>query len=369
LNREWWSSHSNLMKESVTIDASAVTSGPPLDLEQYDLCLQHFVSFLHQSCHLTRRRSLDLARYFIQLEYFNEFKLKEVIEKFSINWLYDILAKESQDLPNQFIFHEIEMISKGLQLPTEENFEVKGDYCQMEKGDDDEWDEKLSKIAAETDLQTPTNELLTSIQQQLSHLQGNLIKLDHSAPSNESKSADFQTGDSDNLLSAYERTLHHLMPMIEIPLSPTTLTSPSSLSSPMIQSPSDMSPPSPSSSDNLQAIYAMDQKLTTIISGLYCLYNQIDHMGIHVNQIQSELIKHENMLTSLLTEEYRVPKYAIIIPIEKISLRSFVSVSSIPHPPPPLLPHPHVFLEPISFIFYLSNHFAKSSIWRRPAGI
>jgi hypothetical protein len=130
------------------------------------------------------------------------------------------------------------------------------------------------------------------------------------------------------------------MPSIEIPLTPTSLSSPSS---PIIQSPSETTP----SSDNLQALYAMDHKLTTIISGLYSLYNQIDHMGIHVNQIQSELVKHENMLTSLLTEEYRVPKYAIIIPIEEISLRSFVSVSSLflslllslappPPPPPPL---------------------------------
>jgi hypothetical protein len=342
LNRDWWSSHSNLLKELNPTEV-VVTSGPPLDLEQYDLCLQHFVTFLHRHCHLTRRRSLDLARYFIQLGYFNEFKIKEFIDKYSINWLYDILAKESQDLTNQFIFHEIELISKGLQvsrISTNEKMETEFDeeFGQIDHGDD-EWDEKISKIVTENDLQIPTNELLISIQEQLSHLQGNLVKFDHSA-NNETKFADSENREPENLVSVYERTLHHLMPSIEIPLTPTSLSSPSS---PIIQSPSETTP----SSDNLQALYAMDHKLTTIISGLYSLYNQIDHMGIHVNQIQSELVKHENMLTSLLTEEYRVPKYAIIIPIEEISLRSFVSVSSLflslllslallPPPPPPL---------------------------------
>jgi hypothetical protein len=302
LNRQWWTSHSQLL----TTPPPAIIDDP-LDPEQYDLCLQHFSYFFHQMCRFSRRRSLDLARYFIQLGYSNEMRLREVIERNTIDWLYDVLSNESHEMVNQLICQEIEMISNGLQKTVERESVQTERWSVKTEISDDEWDDRLMKLTGEKELQSTATDLLSSIQEQFSNLQQDLQQIDNvEIPGTEQKSS---SETADNLL-ILTQNLHHLVPSIEIPYSP-----------------SESHPPSTPDTQTLEAIYAIDQKLSMIATGMYSLYHQMDSMGIHVNGIHAELLKHENMLTSLLTEEYRVPKYAIIVPVEELSIQSFHSVS------------------------------------------
>jgi hypothetical protein len=307
LSRQWWTSHSQLP----TVPPQAVLDNP-LDTEQYDLCLQHFSYFFHENCHFSRRRSLDLARYFIQLGHCNEMRLREMIERYSIDWLYDLLSNESPEVANHLISQEIEMISNGLQKKTDnESLQSERWSTRMEISDD-EWDDRLMKLTAEKELQSTASDLLSSIQKQFSHLQQDLQQIDNTSIGKEEMKIRPEES-SENILSVYERTLQNLIPSIEVPLSPVSSSESRSLNSP--------------DSKTLEAIYSVDQKLSVICTGIYSLYYQLNSMDLHINGIQSELLKHENMLTSLLTEEYRVPKYAIIVPVEEISLQSFHSVS------------------------------------------
>lgn len=339
LNREWWSSHSNLLEtKKETIEY------PPADEQDYENCLVHFTFFLHNQCLLSRRRSLDLARYFIQMGYYNEIILKQMIETNSLDWFFEFLSDESPNSTNQNIINEVNLIWNNLQNSSNninqhnnqyeqinQRFSVKienddnTNYINNNKYDDD-WDDKIIKINERKDITSTTQELLKSIQHQLIYIQQNIQQLDTqssttllnlSIPNNSQTISESYPTSNELNLTSYEQIFQQLL---QVNMQNQSLvqkipeTSTNSINSQVI------------SNIVSQTMLLLDSKLSPMISDMSALRNQSNNIGLQLNQIQLGIIKHDNMLTSLLTEEFRVPKFPLLLPHENSFLSSSYAV-------------------------------------------